>query len=248
MGWSGCPGWVTAVPYAHRGLFDPADGPPENSLAAFEAAAVAGYGIELDVHLTADGHLVVTHDDDVERVTGRAVRVAQSSLVQLSALRLNGTDERIPSLTRVLDLVGDRVPVMVEIKNPTTRTGALEAAVATAVAEHRGPVSVASFNPRTVGWFAEHAPGVVRGQTSSQMTDVPAPAMLRWAMRTMRWNRFTRPHYVSYALEALPNRWTDAWRVTGRPLITWTARTPHDLVKAAAVADQVIFEGVIPRS
>lgn len=243
---SGCPEWVTALPYAHRGLFDEDAGRPENSLAAFDAAAGAGFAIELDVHLTADGHLVVTHDDDVARVTGRTLRVAESSLVQLSALRLNGSDERIPSLTRVLDLVGDRVPVMVEVKNPTTRAGALEAAVAKAVSEHRGPVSVASFNPRTVGWFAEHAPEIVRGQTSSEMSDIPAPRAIRWAMRTMRWNRFTRPHYVSYALEALPNRWTDAWRATGRPLITWTARTPHDLVKAEAVADQVIFEGVVP--
>ena len=62
------PGWekLTGCRYAHRGLHGP--GAPENSLAAFRRAAEAGYGAELDVHLTRDGRLAVIHDGDLRRI------------------------------------------------------------------------------------------------------------------------------------------------------------------------------------
>ena len=56
------------VLYAHRGLFDHSAGIPENSLAAFRRAVDAGYGIELDVQLTADGVPVVFHDGTLARM------------------------------------------------------------------------------------------------------------------------------------------------------------------------------------
>jgi glycerophosphoryl diester phosphodiesterase len=62
-------------PIAHRGLWSP-DGPPENSLAGFQAACAAGYGIELDVQLSADGEAMVFHDDDLARLTGAPGRLA----------------------------------------------------------------------------------------------------------------------------------------------------------------------------
>lgn len=238
------PDWLTAVPYAHRGLHDDAGRVPENSLAAFAAAVAEGYGIELDVHLTSDGEVVVTHDDDLARVTGSAVSVAASTLASLVELRLGGTEEAIPTLRDVLDLVAGRVPVMVEIKNIRRQAGRLEAAVADAVRAVDGPVCVASFNPRTVGWFAKRHPGIVRGQTASSFAGVEAPYLARRMLASMSANRWTRPHFVSYELSALPNRWCDRWREAGGALVTWTVRTPDDVAKARAVADAYIFEHV----
>jgi glycerophosphoryl diester phosphodiesterase len=238
------PSWLTEVPFAHRGLHDPDGTVPENSLAAFEAAVAAGHGIELDVHVSADGHVVVTHDDDTARVCGRSRSVAATTLADLRSLRLGRTDERIPILAEVLDLVAGRVPVMVEVKNPRRSTGGLEVAVGGLLAGAVGPVCVASFNPLTVGWFAKHHPDVVRGQTSWSYGDVALPYLARRLLASMAANRWTTPHFVSYALEDLPNRWCDRWRATGRPLVTWTVRTPQDVVKARAVADNHIFEHV----
>lgn len=238
------PGWLTEVPFAHRGLHDRAGTRPENSLPAFEAAVAAGVGIELDVHRSADGHVVVTHDDDTARVCGSSRSVAASTLRELRSLRLVGTDERIPTLDDVLALVAGRVPVMVEVKNPRRSTGPLEAAVGRLVADAAGPVCVASFNPRTVGWFAKHLPEVVRGQTATSFADAAVPYLARRILASMVANRWTTPHFVSYALEDLPNRWCDRWREAGRPLVAWTVRTPADLVKAGAVADNHIFEHV----
>lgn len=237
------PDWLTAVPFTHRGLHDPARGIPENSLAAFAASAEAGYAIELDVYLSADGQPVVVHDRNLRRVTGLDVRVDRSAWAQLRDLRLGETDERLPLLGDVLDLVDGRVGVMVEIKNLERRTGPVEQAVADLLDGYDGPVCVASFNPGTVGWFATHRPGVLRGQTAGPMRDVPVPGWLRFAMRRMLTNVRTRPHFLSYDLTGLPDRVVELWR-RGRPLITWTVRTPDDLVKARAVADNYIFEGV----
>lgn len=60
--------WLLTTPVAHRGLHD--DKLPENSMPAFEAAIRHGFTIEIDVHLSSDGHLVVFHDDNLKRVCG----------------------------------------------------------------------------------------------------------------------------------------------------------------------------------
>ena len=62
--WQHLTGWD----YAHRGLYDNEHGIPENSMAAFRRAVDKGYGIELDVHLTADNQRVVFHDDTLIRM------------------------------------------------------------------------------------------------------------------------------------------------------------------------------------
>ena len=69
--------------YAHRGLFSNADGVPENSLAAFEYAVMGGFGIELDLQLTADGEVVVFHDYSLKRMCGEDVKLSSLTLDEL---------------------------------------------------------------------------------------------------------------------------------------------------------------------
>jgi glycerophosphoryl diester phosphodiesterase len=96
--------------WGHRGCKGRGN-PPENSLAAFAAAIGQGaHGIELDVFLTHDGHLVVFHDDTLERMTNLRGPITVRTLSELQAARLKDasgapTDERIPTLDQVLDLV-----------------------------------------------------------------------------------------------------------------------------------------------
>src|SRR5215210_2034266 len=74
-------GWP--VNLAHRGASASA---PENTLEAFRIAVEAGAGgLELDVHLTRDGHVVVIHDDTVERTTGGTGSVAEMTFDELRA-------------------------------------------------------------------------------------------------------------------------------------------------------------------
>src|SRR3569623_3828479 len=97
-------------PVAHRGLWSP-DGAPENSLAAFQAACAGGFGIELDVQLSADGEAMVFHDYGLARLTGAEGKLRDHSVADLTALRLAGTDETIPTLAEALVEVGHRALV-----------------------------------------------------------------------------------------------------------------------------------------
>ena len=106
--------------FAHRGASQYA---PENTLEAFRLAMEQGAeGIELDVHLSADGELVVIHDETLERTTNGTGLVKEHTLAQLQALRADNHMEgfeaaHIPTLRQVLELVrpGD-MQVNIELK------------------------------------------------------------------------------------------------------------------------------------
>lgn len=106
--------------FGHRGASCAA---PENTMAAFERAAEAGAdGIELDVHLTSDGHAVVIHDDTVDRTTDGSGKVHAMTLEQLRSLdasmgKTGYSGARIPTLEEVYGfLKSTRLTVNAELK------------------------------------------------------------------------------------------------------------------------------------
>lgn len=235
------PRWLLDTPLAHRGLV--AADLPENTLVAFRAAVDAGVGIELDVHVTSDGQAVVIHDRDLERLTGAPGRVDRLDVAALRQRSVLGSGEPVPTLREALDLVGGRVPVMVEIKNAGARPGVVERATAAAIDGYRGPVCVASFHPGAVRWFRRARPDLPVGQTAGPMHDAPLPAPLRAALARMAGNRLTRPDFVSYDLRGLPAPAVTRWRAQGGTVVAWTVTTPAQLRLASDHADNVIFEG-----
>lgn len=89
---------------------------PENTLIAFGKAINLGVdGIELDVHLSSDGELMVIHDETVDRTTNGKGEVNQLSLKELKALKIEIT-EKIPTLNEVLDVVNKRCFINIELK------------------------------------------------------------------------------------------------------------------------------------
>ena len=118
---------------AHRGYCSRY---PENTLAAFGGALHWGaHMVELDVHLTRDGHLAVIHDDTVDRTTNGSGLVGDMTLKELKELRCLELDgavgtEEIPLLEEVLDLMIPRCRVNIEIKNCPMQYDGIERAVA----------------------------------------------------------------------------------------------------------------------
>ena len=119
---------LTSLPqpiiFAHRGASAHA---PENTLAAFELALAQGAdGIELDVKLSRDGHVIVIHDPAVKRTTGAAGRVRDLALSDLQALDAGSffsdqfRGEKIPTLEQVFEALGKRTFINVELTNYTT--------------------------------------------------------------------------------------------------------------------------------
>lgn len=96
--------WPGPIPFAHRGGTSSA---PENTLRAFEHAALLGYRyLETDVHLTADGVLVAFHDEHLGRTCDVDITIADTTWTELRELRVDGTDP-IPLMTDLLDRFPD---------------------------------------------------------------------------------------------------------------------------------------------
>jgi glycerophosphoryl diester phosphodiesterase len=239
-----CPSWLAVVPLAHRGLHDGGEC-PENSLAAFAAAAEAGYGVELDVMLSRDRVPVISHDPTLVRSAERPDRIADLTVAELAAVRIGGTPEHVPTLAAALGVLRE-VPVMVEVKQPALRAGSLEAAVAAVMDVHSGPWCIASFNPATLRWFRRRRPRAVRVLTAGPIDGVRLPRVVRRRLTELRELQSVAPHAVSYDLKGLPNGPCDAWRGRGGVLVTWTVDTPTALARARDLADNVIFEHVLP--
>lgn len=132
---------------------------PENSLSAIERSMLLGVdAVEVDVRLSADGCVVLMHDKAVDRTTNGKGRVENLSLGQLKELLLldvdgNVTDESVPTLAEVFELVGGRCRVLIEIKDNDSR--GIEAAVVDAVARHSAWdwIAVQSFSDKVLERF-----------------------------------------------------------------------------------------------
>ncbi len=234
--------WIEGAVIAHRGLHTDDARRPENSLAAFREAVREGFPIELDVHLSADGEVVVFHDDTLERMTGDPRAISEVTLTGLDELRLLGSDERIPTLGEVLDLVDGRVPVLVEIKQRGTDVGALERAVVRALEGYPGEVAVQSFNPFSLAEVERLDPTIPRGQLASRFEGEDLSGIEVFALRSLLMNWRGRPHFIAYDIDALPTLGTRIQQLRGRPLIGWTARTPEEMARASELCDGVIFD------
>lgn len=215
-------------------------------MAAFLAGVEAGYPLELDVHLLADGTVAVFHDDDLVRMTGVAGAVVACTRERLASLRLQGTSEVIPTFAAVLEAVAGRVPLLVELKRSSQPAGTLEAAVWAQLRTYRGPVAMQSFDPGALAWFRRHAPGIARGQLASNFRDTDLPGWQKVLLRNLAFTPWTRPHFVGYALQSLPHRAPNLLRQWGLPLLAWTIRAQEEYDRALSFADNVIFERIRP--
>ncbi|WP_293677764.1 glycerophosphodiester phosphodiesterase [uncultured Phenylobacterium sp.] len=234
-------------PIAHRGLWSP-EGPPENSLGAFQAACAAGYAIELDVQLSADGEAMVFHDDALTRMTGAEGRIRDLSAAELGELRLAGSDEKIPTLLETLAVVGHRAMVHIELKTPYGEVGPLEQRTHEVIADHNGPVCVIGFNPYSHAWFAQRYPGVLRGLDSYSYDRAPNMAEAqRRSFAQLEHVEIARPHFLALGLDMLPSPRAAKLREAGMPVVAWTVRDPTQWEQVKDGCDNLIFEGFDPR-
>ena len=238
---------LSGPPIAHRGLWT-AEGAPENSLAAFQHAAEQGYGVELDVQITADGEAVVFHDATLDRMTGTTGRVRDFAARDLQKLRLGRSDETIPTLAEALAVIGHRALVLVELKTPSGEVGPLEKRVHDVLLDHKGPVALIGFNAYSHAWFADHHPKILRGLNSHAYADgegrMSADAIR--SLRALEHVKIARPHFLALGLDMLPSAEADTLRDGGMPVVAWTVRSPETWHKVQAHCDNLIFEGFTP--
>lgn len=227
--------------WAHRGASAHA---PENTLEAFDLAHAQGAdGAELDVQRSADGHLVVIHDETVDRTTdgtGRVVDLELADLVRLDASRghdahrgadgasWHGGPVRVPTLAAVLDLLAPTgMTVNIELKNSVAPYPGMESEVlaAAGAAGLRDRILCSSFNHRSIARLRELDPGVALGILYSQQLVRPwesGAAFGATAIHPGHWLLGTEDLAAARQAGLATNVWTinrgdqlDAWYAAG---------------------------------
>jgi len=145
---------------AHRGVHNNKD-VPENSMKAFRRALELEYPIELDVQLTKDNVVVVFHDFNLVRMANKTEYIQDMTYEELKKVQLLDTNETIPTLKEVLDLVQGKVLLDIEIKNTKKIKEVCERVVQETKDYHN--FILKSFNPRIVKYLRKHYPNLEVG-------------------------------------------------------------------------------------
>jgi glycerophosphoryl diester phosphodiesterase len=238
--------------FAHRGCSSLA---PENTLAAFTLARDLGApGIELDIHATADGRLVVAHDDTLVRVAPPDNNGGGKKLEDLRYEEIARVDagsffdprwaaERPPLLETVLETFCPGMYVDIELKSRKTRDDPLPGLLAEKLRALGGTISaavtVSSFNPFCVrafkrAWRRAAAPGGLRDIPGAVIycADPEVPWILRRGFgRVLAGCDYLKP--IHRQVNPLTPRWA---ALEGRPLVPWTVDTP-------ALAERLVRRG-----
>ncbi len=225
--------WRTDRPlvFGHRGASHAA---PQNTLAAFRRAVEMGAdGVELDVHLSADGVPVVIHDEKVDGTTDGQGLVTAKPLAELKELDAGSkfdpkfAGERIPTLEEVLAEVGNRLRVNIELKDYSWSDRGLESRVA-ALVQRMGlaeRVWFSSFNPAGLMRVRKYAPTIPCGMLYDET--MPLPLRNLW-LAPLTPHEALHPHY-SMITEA----WARKTHRLGLWISTWTVDDPEVALKMA---------------
>ncbi len=235
--------WLKNSTIAHRGLHD--DIHPENSMSAFIAGMEKGLPIEIDVHLTLDGEVVIFHDHNTLRVCGVDAEIEKMTYEEIKKLRLSGSDEQIPLLKELAKIT--TTPILCELKNLTKKVGPLESATLEILKESGCEFAIQSFNPFSLIWFATNAPEILRGQLSTFYEEAKR-SVRRYMLKSMWYNKKAKPDFISYDEVNMPNKYVTKYcrKHPETAKLVWTVRSQQRQEELKALVDSFIFEDYMP--
>ncbi len=233
--------------YAHRGLHSKPQ-IPENSMHAFRLAVDEGFGIEVDVHLTADNKLAVIHDASLKRTAGVDLLIEEISLAKAQEFYLEASQERVPDFEEFLAMVGGKIPLIIELKVVNGNADALCRRMMEALEDYEGLYCIESFDPSVVIWLRKNAPWVVRGQLAGHLRkggDSNIKKSHDFLLKTLLVNFMGgKPDFVAYQYEDIDSLW---FKMFGGAKFTWTIKTYEDLKRAESRGIAGIFEQFNPK-
>jgi glycerophosphoryl diester phosphodiesterase len=225
--------------FGHRGASAHA---PENTLAAFILAAEQGAaGIEFDVQLSSDGVPVICHDFSVDKTTDHQGKVSDFTLSELKQMDAGSwfgpafAGERIPTLDELVDAVGDRLLLNLELKTAALRANGLEEAVA-AVIRRRSlydRIIVSSFNPAALVRLRQLDEQIDLGLLYSP--DMPLYLRRAWARHLIPC-QVMHPYY-----EMVDERYVRWAKTRGYRVNVWTVDDPAEMRRLIALGVDVVI-------
>jgi glycerophosphoryl diester phosphodiesterase len=245
--------WYLHRPMAHRGLHSHSGAAivPENSLMAFELAVQHQLPMELDVRLSSDEIPMVFHDLELARMTGQPGEFSCFSSQSLRSKKLLESEQVIPSLADVFNLVQGKAPILLELKadQPLDLLKASIPAMKSMILQYEkrfpGALALQSFHPLYVQQFFREFPHIPRGLLLYDYHDAEMPGWEKFLAR----NNILTPlmaridflavdqHYLNSSLVKFLSRFY--------PTISWTVRNKSERLKAEAIgARNIIFENL----
>ena len=240
--------WIKEKLIAHRGFHSKDKTIPENSLKAFELAIEKDYGIEMDINVLRDGTVVVFHDINLNRLVGSDKNLSDLNYEDIKGFKLLNTNEKIPTLKEVLELVNGKVPLLIELK-PLGNNKLLCEKFMETIENYNGLYAIHSFNPGTVYWFKKYHPEVIRGQiTEFFKNDLKMKKTTKYLMKTMFFNRITKPDFINYGIVDLPNKYCDRLYKKGLCIISYASQSQEQFDMVKKHYDNSVFEYFIPKN
>jgi len=241
------------APIAHRGLHNAKNGVIENSLGAIKAAINGGYGIEIDIQPSSDLTPMVFHDYLLDRLTGQSGPIKSHTTDALGEIKLVGSDESIPTLSEVLNVIDGQVPLLVEIKDQDMRLGPdignFQDHVCNVLKDYTGPLAVMSFSPASMARVKELAPDLSIGLVTDpfKAEDWPnVPEARRHELASIPVAESIDIDFISHQQKDLGSPVVAKLKSRGLPIFCWTIRSAEDETRARKIADNVTFEGYVP--
>ncbi|MGA9141323.1 MAG: glycerophosphodiester phosphodiesterase family protein [Methanocella sp.] len=202
----------------HRGA---AGYEPENTLLSFQKAIEIGVDwIEMDVRRSADGHLVIIHDDTVDRTTNGHGKVSEMTLAELKALDA-GKGQKIPTLQEAIDITKGRVKIVTEIKQQGTELELLDLIDRNDIVNACMVASFDTYSIRRIKGFSPQSP------TAAIVSRLPVD-FKALALDVMADCIFMRKDIVSQAI-------IDEAHKNGFTVNVWNEDTPEEIRKYAAM-------------
>jgi len=231
--------------FAHRGYHG--NGIPENSITAFKEAKKLDLPVEFDVQFTKDGQVVVFHDGTLDRMCGISGKVKDFTYEELQQFRLKDTEERIPLLTEVLEVL-DGTLILLEMKfYDGLRNCHICEETCKIIEGYKGDIIVESFSPFIVEWFKKNRPDIVRGQLATDgASKKEQSAFNRFMSKNLLLNVISRPHFVAYRYDHSFS--LGLWickKLFGALTFGWTPRSKEAMQKAMDEFDGAIGENFI---
>lgn len=226
--------WLRKGVVCHRGKHG--GNIKENTIESIVKAMDEDLAVEIDVRLSKDKEVVLSHDDSLKRVFNIDKKISDLNYNDIKDM----TGGKVPLLEDVLNIVDDKIGLMIEIKS--SKVGLLEEKVYDLLKDYKGRYVIVCFNPFTLRYFKKKDPLIIRGQLSYNYNDSKYNSVLKFLLRNMWMNIFSKPHFLSYGIDSENTNLLAKYRKKGYFIIGWTYKDEKDREKLSKIYDNMIIE------
>lgn len=214
---------------------------PENSILAFKRAIRNKYIIELDVHITKDNKIVVFHDFSLKRLFNVNKLVEKCTYNELLNYSFPNTNQKIPLLKSVLNIVNGSVPIIIEIKS-LSFNGKLEKELCKIIDNYNGLIYVQSFNILSILWFRINKKKIKRGIIYSSL-DKKTNILKNNIIKQILFNTILKLDFISCNKDSLNDNYIVKLRKK-IPIFSWTIKNREEYDLYQRFSDKLICDNI----